>query len=362
MSVTDISLRKRIGLELFRQQRNNSVKLHNLSQLFWECTLRCNLSCKHCGSDCRKVMKQNDMPLEDFLRVIDSITPHVNPHKTMIILTGGEPLLRDDLEQCGQELYKREYPWGLVSNGLAMTGERLERLVDAGLRSATISLDGLEATHNAMRGNRQSFANALNAIKLLVDQKDNLVFDVVSCVTPATFAQLPDLKKLLIETGVKNWRIFTVFPVGRAALNQGLQVSPVQFKQVFDFIKTTRQEGGIHLNYGCEGFLGSYEMDVRDHFFACQAGITTGSVLVDGSISACPNLRERFVQGNIYTDDFMEVWNNRYQPFRDRSWTKQGECADCRYFRYCHGNGMHLRGEDGSLYFCHLKRIQQGEG
>lgn len=361
MSVTDISLRKRLGLELFRQHKKNTVKIHRLSYLFWECTLRCNLACKHCGSDCHKSMQQKDMPLEDFLKVIDGITPHVDPHKTMIVLTGGEPLLRDDLEKCGEELYQRGYPWGMVSNGLAMTEKRLDSLINAGLRSVTVSLDGLEDTHNSMRGNKNSFTNAFNAIKLLVSKEDDLIFDVVTCVTSETFSQLQDLKKLLISNGVKQWRIFTVFPIGRATRHKELQLLPTQFKLLFDFIKETKKEGSIKLNYGCEGFLGNYESDVRDNFFFCQAGVGVGSVLVDGSISACPNLRSNFIQGNIYQDDFMDVWNNRYQPFRDRSWTKQGECADCKYFRYCEGNGMHLRDEEGNLLFCHLKRIQEGE-
>ena len=362
MSVTNLSFRKKLALKVFEKYKANEANRHQLNYLMWECTLRCNLMCKHCGSDCRKGMQQKDMPLADFLRVVDSITPHVNPHKTMIVITGGEPLMRPDLETCGQELYKREYPWGFVSNGLAMTEERLDRLIAAGLRSVTISLDGLEASHNAMRGHPDSFKRAFAAIKMLVDRQEHLIFDVVTCASPHTFSQLPQVKELLIEAGVKQWRIFTIIPIGRAAQFTELQLPPKEFKALFDFIKSTRKEGRIGLSYGCEGFLGSYEAEVRDNFFFCRAGINVGSVLVDGSISACPNLRANFIQGNIYNDDFMEVWNKRYQPFRNREWTKTGDCADCKYFRYCQGNGMHLRDENGNLLFCHLKRLQEGEG
>lgn len=360
MSVTDISLRKRLGLELFRQHKKNAAEIHKLSYLMWECTLRCNLACKHCGSDCHKDMRQKDMPLADFLKVIDTITPHINPHETIIVITGGEPLMRDDLEICGKELYKREYPWGMVTNGLFLTEKRLSSLLNAGLRSITISLDGLEEAHNRMRGNKNSFQLAYNAIKLLTKTQD-IVYDVVSCITAYTFAQLNELKKLLIDTGVKSWRIFTVFPIGRAEQHRNLQLPPLQFKQLFDFIKETRKEGLINLSYGCEGFLGSYETNVRDHFYFCHAGINIASVLVDGSISACPNLRSNFTQGNIYQDNFWEVWTNRYQPFRDRFWAKKDECATCKHFRYCEGNGMHLRDENGNLLFCHLNRIKEGE-
>lgn len=361
MSVTDIPLRKKLALKLFEKHKANETFRHQLTYLMWECTLRCNLGCKHCGSDCRKNMTQQDMPLADFLSVIDSITPHVDTHRTMIVITGGEPLMRDDLEICGQELYKREYPWGIVSNGLALTAKRLDSLINAGMGSITISLDGLEGSHNVMRGHPDSFRNAFNAIKLLVERKDDLIFDVVTCVSARTFPELKELKETLIGIGVERWRIFTIFPIGRATRHQDLQLQPGDFKELFDFIKETRCEGRIKLSYGCEGFLGNYESEVRDNFFFCRAGINVGSVLVDGSISACPNLRSNFIQGNIYQDNFMEVWNKRYQPFRDRSWTRQGECKDCKYFRYCQGNGMHLRDENGNLLFCHLKRIQEGE-
>ena len=360
MSVSDISFRKKLALKLFRKYRANAATLHQLNYLMWECTLRCNLMCKHCGSDCRKNMSQKDMPLSDFLKVIDSITPHVNPHDTMIVITGGEPLMRKDLEKCGFELYKREYPWGIVSNGLALTKERLENLIASGLRSITISLDGLKESHNAMRGHPDSFQNAFNAIQMLTTKEEDLIFDVVTCVSEKTFPELPRVKELLIDAGVKRWRIFTIFPIGRAKQTD-LQLKPKEFKLLFDFIRETRREGRIKLDYGCEGFLGNYESEVRDNFFFCRAGINVGSILVDGSISACPNLRANFTQGNIYKDDFIDVWNNRYKPFRDREWAKKDECADCKYFSYCQGNGMHLRDENGKLLFCHLKRLQEGE-
>ena len=103
-------LRKRLALELFRSIRKNRAKIHELRTLFWECTLRCNASCLHCGSDCHVSSAHPDMPVEDFLKVIDEITPHVDPHKVMITFTGGEALVRKDIEACGRELNKREYP------------------------------------------------------------------------------------------------------------------------------------------------------------------------------------------------------------------------------------------------------------
>ena len=95
-----IDLRKRIGLEIFRKIHQNRIKLHELKTLFWECTLRCNVACRHCGSDCRVSSAFPDMPVADFLHVVDEITPHVNPHEVLVIFTGGEALVRKDIESC----------------------------------------------------------------------------------------------------------------------------------------------------------------------------------------------------------------------------------------------------------------------
>ena len=89
------------------------------------------------------------MPAEDFFRVLDrQITPRVDPHRVMVVLSGGEVLVRSDLERIGRALYDREYPWGMVTNGMALTPQRFDGLLGAGLHSMTVSIDGFEAEHN----------------------------------------------------------------------------------------------------------------------------------------------------------------------------------------------------------------------
>lgn len=359
MTPRKISLKKRLALSLFRRYKENEAKIHSLSYIFWECTLRCNLHCRHCGSDCKKDASVANMPVSDFLLAIDQLNGYVDPHKTMIVFTGGEPLMRSDLEVAGQNLYRRGFPWGFVTNGMLLNRARLRSLLDSGLRAVTISLDGMEESHNWLRGNKMSFAKAVEAIRLLPEVPD-LKYDVVTCVNQRNYGELDQLRDLLIAMNVAEWRVFTIFPIGRAKSDELLQLQPNEFKGLFDFISETRTSGKIKLNYGCEGFLGAYEGEVRDNFFFCRAGINVGSILADGSISACPDLRDNFIQGNIYHDNFLDVWTNRFEKFRDRSWTKTGICADCEFYRYCEGNGMHLHDEKtGELLFCHLRRMQE---
>ena len=353
-----MNLKKKIILSLYQQHKRNQTKLHELSYLFWECTLRCNLNCLHCGSDCTKEALTADMPLEDFLKVLDSIAPHVNTHKTMVVITGGEPLMRKDLEQCGNEITKRDFPWGMVTNGFALSPLRFENLLNAGLRSITVSFDGLNPeTHDWFRGVKGSWQKAFDAIKIIASTQ-GLMYDVVTCVNKKNIADLESIRDLLISAGVSRWRLFIIFPKGRAKDNSLLKLSSAEFSRLMEFIKQTRAEGKIKASFGCEGFLGDYELEVRDTPFFCQAGIKVGSVLVDGSISACPSLRADYIQGNIYTDDFMTVWNTRYGKMRDRSWTRTGKCEACKSYKYCEGNGLHLRDEKtGELLCCHKEML-----
>lgn len=351
-----ISIRRRLALEIVRLQRKQRVEAHTMRQLFWECTQRCNLNCRHCGSDCKVSSLQPDMPAADFLAAVDELLPHVDRHRLNIVITGGEPLMRRDLEEVGLQIYRREMPWGIVTNGLGLTPERFGSLKAAGIHNITVSLDGLEDDHNWMRGNPQSFTRALEAIKMIAAD-GTLNFDVVTCVNRRSLPTLPQIARLLANAGVKYWRLFTIFPSGRARQYAEFELTKPEFIQLMEFIKGCRRNGPIHASYCCEGFLGNYEGDVRDYFFSCEAGISIASVLIDGSIGACPSIRANYSQGNIYRGDkIWDVWQNRFEPFRNRQWMKTGQCADCTMFRYCEGNGMHLREADGSMKHCFYRK------
>lgn len=351
-----VSFRQALALSAFDRVIREQAAQHPLRQIFWECTLRCNLRCRHCGSDCHVSSEQKDMPFEDFEKVLRRVREAYDPHKICIVVSGGEPLMRADIARCGRRMHDLEFPWGMVSNGLLMTDRKIDELLTAGMRSATISLDGLEEDHTWMRGVPESFGRASHAIERLAAEP-SFGFDVVTCVNRRNLPKLREIKEYLISLGLKSWRIFTVFPVGRAADDPELLLDEEQYRAVMDFIVATRKEGRIALSYGCEGFLGPYEGKVRDHLFTCQAGISVAGVRIDGAITACTSIRARFDQGNIHTDDFVDVWENRFTDMRDRSWARKGECAECRYWKWCHGNGMHLHGDDGTLLQCNLHKL-----
>lgn len=354
-----LDLRHRIALECARYINRQKVKEHPLRQLFWECTLRCNVHCRHCGSDCRQLSDVKDMPREDFFRVLDSIAAKTDPARVFVILSGGEPLMRKDIVECAEGINKRGFPWGMVTNGMTLTLQLFRQLRDNGMGSLAISLDGMEDDHNWMRCNNHSFKNVDRVLDFLVEEANttDFIFDAVTCVHKRNYTSLPIIRDYLIGKGLTAWRIYSIFPVGRAAKEPLFNLSSEEFRGLLDFIRETRRDGKINAAFGCEGYMGNYEGDIRDHFFHCDAGITVGSVMADGSIAACASIRADYSQGNIYQDDFMDVWENRYKPHRDRSWMKNGDCKDCKHFRYCNGNAMHLRDKDGNLMLCHIKKI-----
>lgn len=353
-----VSLRQRIAFELSRQVINDRVERHQLRQLFWESTLRCNLKCRHCGSDCKVSSLAPDMPFEDFEKVLLRVREAYDPHSILVVISGGEPLMRHDLAECGRRITELGFPWGMVTNGRLMTRERLDELMSAGLRTATVSLDGLEEDHNWMRGTPDSFGHASEAIRMMASEP-GLAFDVVTCVNRRNIEHLDDVKEHLISMGVKGWRLFSVIPMGRAANDPELLLDGAGMRRMMEYIVATRKEGRINANYCCEGFMGEYEGRVRDCLYECNAGVGVASVLIDGSISACTSIRSNYHQGNIYQDDFVYVWENRFAQYRDREWMRRDECGKCRWFRYCRGNGMHLRDDEGRLIQCNLLKLYE---
>lgn len=349
-------LSKRILLNLFRFYHKRLVDEHNLKCIIWECTLRCNMSCKHCGSDCSYSNQHQDMPFEDFVAVINQTRTYISPRKLKITFSGGEPLMRPDIVKCGMSLKEMGYDWGLVTNGLLLTKQKIFDLINAGLKTISISLDGLEEYHNEFRGNPSSYNKVITAVEEL--RKYPQVFtSIVTCVTPENISQLPLLKELLIDKlRVNSWRLYPIFPIGRAAKEEKLLLKREELHFLLEFIKNNRKNGQ-NIKFSCEGFLGDYEGEVRPRFYYCMAGVSIASIRVNGDISGCNSIRYNYAEGNIYKDDFWEIWEGKFKKYRNRSWAKCGECATCKVFKYCLGGGMHLRNSNNELVNCLYKKL-----
>lgn len=333
-------------MKLWQKHCETQRKEHPLTYLFWECSLRCNLSCQHCGSSCGpNNINSDELSAAEIKQAFKTIADDFDAKKITIAVTGGEPLLRRDLFEVMGYASELGFSWGMVSNGTMITPEVIDKMQKAGMSAISISLDGAEANHNWLRNGRDVFARAINGIKLLVAAK---TFDVeaITCVNQNNYNELDDIHRLLHGLGVDRWRMITISPVGRAKNNPKLFLSGRQFHDLLEYIKNKRLDkiNKPVAGYCDEGFLGlNMEGEVRDQLFYCWAGIHIGGILFNGDIASCPILPREYVrQGNIRQDRFSEVWNNKYQLFRDRAWRKCGECKDCSWWEFCEGNSLHL--------------------
>ncbi len=337
--------------------------LHELRYLFWEVTRQCNLSCRHCGSDCGRDHRVRGLPTPEVLGVLKRIAGRWDARRIMLVITGGEPLMRPDLPFIIAAARDMGFPVGMVTNGYAMDARRAQTLQRAGLRSVVVSLDGPPDSHNWLRRRDDAYERSSAGIRNLREAGVELV-EAITCVTPRSLPRLAETFELVRELGATHWRVFNIFPAGRARGDDELLLRPGQISELVGSIARLRERGqarGLVVNLSEEGYLGwEWESRVRDTPYFCRAGINIAGILADGAIAACPNLPPRMNQGNLAHDDFVEVWERRYGLFRDRRWTRQGTCGGCKQWRVCRGNSLHLwNDETGSPHWCHHRILQE---
>ncbi|MBN2359802.1 MAG: radical SAM protein [Deltaproteobacteria bacterium] len=325
--------------------RRLETSVHPLRYLFIEITQRCNLRCRHCGSDCTADTRYDELTTAEWLGFFEYLRQNFDRRKLLLCVTGGEPFCAPDFEQILRGLGRCDLAWGLVTNGYALTEKNLQRAVDHGVQTITVSLDGLRESHDWLRDRDGSFERALAGIERTARARLPF-FDVVTCVHPRVLGELDALERLLSERGVLAWRLFSIFPKGRARENRELLLDDAQLAELLRWIGQRRRAlppDTLRPEFSCEGYLPpAVDAAVRGEPYFCRAGISIASVLCDGAISACPNISRTLVQGNIRRDDFKTVWEKGFARFRDRSWMQRGPCVGCADWKRCQGNSMHL--------------------
>ncbi len=339
------------------------AQVHDLLYLFWEATRQCNLSCRHCGSDCTSDGHPG-LPADRVLSVFAGIASRYRPQDIVVVITGGEPLVRPDLVEICEGISAMGFHLGMVTNGISLTPKVAERLLSAGMTNVVVSLDGPAQAHDWLRNRKGAFDRACRAIRALVDVGMPSV-EAITCATPKSLERLEETYEIVKGLGAHAWRVFNIFPAGRAVGNPDLILTGEQIARLVAEVARLRARGqreGLLVNLSEEGYLGwDYEGQVRDQPYFCRAGINIAGILADGTISACPNLPDWMAQGNIAEDDFGDVWEKGFRIFRDRSWTKQGDCITCPMWRVCRGNSLHLwQSPDGGPAWCHYEILHPG--
>lgn len=325
------------------EYRRSLWKKPSLQHLFFELTDRCNLHCRHCGSSCTS-SGSHFLPYKIVEKVLLSVANRYDAKKIIVNLTGGEPLLYPNLFEAVETAHKSGFGVGMTSNGTLITPLAARRLARSGLDTIAVSLDGIEQVHEKFRNADGCFTTALFGIFAL--KEAGIEPEVLTVVHKDNFFQLEEMYELLRKMDIYSWRVVNIEPIGRAVKDQGLLLGGKQLKQLFDFIQQKRFDNSnpMEVTYGCSHFVTyKYERMIRDFYFMCGAGITVGSVMANGNIGACLDIERRpeLIQGNAFHDDFVEVWENRFQPFRTDRSEQCALCRKCSHKTVCMGDSAH---------------------
>ena len=334
----DVPERKRSQLEALAKHRDALRLSPHLRWLFFEITDRCNLSCRHCGSGC--TAEGRELTPEDVERTLASI----RTERPAVCLTGGEPMLHPRFFEIAARVRDKGFPWGMTTNATLIDEAAAGKLRQAGMATVSVSLDGMEAAHDALRRRKGAWRLALRGLMALRDA--GFRPQVTTVVHRENFGDLEPLCALLCELGITGWRPINVEPIGRACESDDLLLTPGQFARLLSFIRKKRFDRNcpMEVTFGCSHYLGvADERMVRDHYFLCGAGILTAGVRSSGDICACLDVADRpdLVQGNIRRDDFMDVWLHRFGAFRRDRTADCPRCLACPERTVCGGDSTH---------------------
>lgn len=354
---------KRGKLKTFSIYKEKNMVSHKLTYLFWECTLNCNFRCKHCGSNAGERVYKDELSTKEIKKAFKEIAEDYDAKKIMIAITGGEPLIRKDIFEVMGYANGLGFSWGMVTNGYLLDEGRADKMKESGISSVVVSIDGLGATHNDLRQKKGAYGKAIEAVKILAKKDFLKSLQITTTLNRQNFSELEKMYETFVPLGITSWRVMNIDPIGRAEKNKELLLTDEQLKALLFFVKKKRKESKIDITYDCSGFLGlDLENEVRNHFFICNTGINTGSILHNGDIFVCPNVprHKQLIQGNVRKSRFSEVWDNKFQTFRDKNRTKCEKCAQCEWWSECLGGSYHLWDfKKKQPKFCHLEIIEK---
>jgi radical SAM protein with 4Fe4S-binding SPASM domain len=216
--------------------------------VFWEVTKGCNLRCIHCRATATELSSTNDLPTTKALNLIKQVSQSFLP---ILVLSGGEPLFRQDIFDLASYATSLGIRVALATNGTLVTKQMARKIVDSGVRRVSISLDGVDAsTHDAFRGTPGAFDAALRGFRNLRELGMSLQINMT--IARHNSQQLPAVLELAKEIGADALHTFLLVPVGCGVDIASEQMVPAEeYEKILNWFYDRSLEDGIELKATC---------------------------------------------------------------------------------------------------------------
>ena len=326
---------------------NGEGKGATLRLVAWEITRNCNLDCMHCRASATKGPYTGELDTRASLRLLDQIAEVGNP---IVILTGGEPLLRPDLFEIARYGTGKGLRMVMAPNGTLMTEAIAGKIKEAGIQRISISLDGASRqVHDRFRGVDGAFDGALQGIRLA--REAGIEFQVNTTITKANLEEIPKIMGLAEKLGAVAHHIFLLVPTGRGKYILDQAISAEEYEETLNWFYDQREKTSLQLKATCaphyyrilrqrarkenkQVTFQTHGMDAVTR--GCLAG--TGFCFIShvGIVQTCGFLNINC--GDVTRDSFAGIWNNSNVFISLRNFGNlKGKCGECEFKAVCGG-------------------------
>jgi radical SAM protein with 4Fe4S-binding SPASM domain len=334
----------------------------------WELTLRCDLSCQHCSSRAGRP-RPDELTTAEAIDLVDQMADLGVLEVTLI---GGEAYLHEGWTDVVRAIRRRGMECTMVTGGRGMTAERARAASDAGVLSVSVSIDGLAATHDALRGLAGSHEAALGAMAHLA--REGVQVSANTQIGRRNRRELEGVFDVLAGAGAHSWQLQITVASGRAADDPSILLEPYHLLEVMPAIariKGRADAAGIRIWPGNNlGYFGPFEALLRGESplgrrGSCGAGRSVLGIESSGAVKGCPSLPSAaYVGGSVREHRLRDIWE-RAAPLRFTREPRLGElwghCRGCYYAEDCLGGcswtAHSLFGKRGNNPFCHHRAL-----
>jgi radical SAM protein with 4Fe4S-binding SPASM domain len=310
-----------------------------------ELTEKCNFRCRHCSTGDGTHLS-DEVDLEKWQEVIDMLADEGCYH---ITLSGGEPLLRDDVFEIVAHCKRRNIRTALASNGSLLSPDNVYQLKSVGIDYLQLSLDGLKEEHEAMRG-PNTFSMFLAAAAEL--RRQEVRFGTMTVITKQNYDKLDDVVCFSYNQGARYIAFERFTPVGRGAENRQLLLDSDSVRKSFEKLWSLGTEYPIKINDPLRVMLDPDLQRLAEKETTvcggCLVGIATCTIGANLDLKLCPRLE--YSLGNLKKDAFRKLWDEDCVVKRLRSRQISSKCTQCSYIYVCGGCRAEAFANTGDMF------------